>query len=238
MKNEMTTFKHFDIIMTGFVSVLIISNIASSAKIVDMHFAFFSVNFVFDGGTLIFPFSYILGDILTEVYGFYASRRAILTGFALSALSSCIFFILAVLPGAVSWENEIGSAEYNDILGGMSSGGIVIASLSGFFVGEFSNSAVLSRLKVIMSGRFLFVRTIASTLVGELLDTLVFVSVATAFGVFPGMLFFELVITNYIIKCTIEALLTPVTYVIISYLKKSEGIDIFDRKISYNPFRI
>ncbi|MDR2509257.1 MAG: queuosine precursor transporter [Spirochaetaceae bacterium] len=234
--NQRPAFKHFDIIMACFAVILIISNIASSAKIVDLRYSLFGIRLAFDGGTLIFPLSYILGDILTEVYGFRASRKAIWTGFALSALSAAVFFVLGLLPGEALWEESAGSGQYAAILGGMSSGGIVFASLAGFFAGEFSNAVVLSRLKVLMEGRLLFVRTITSTLAGEFLDTIVFVGAATAAGVFPPELFLELTVTNYILKCGIEILLTPATYLLCSSLKKSEGIDTFDRGIIYSPF--
>jgi uncharacterized integral membrane protein (TIGR00697 family) len=141
--------------MAYFVAVLIVSNVASSAKIVDLGFSVFGVPMAFDGGTLLFPLSYIFGDVLTEVYGFRASRRVIWTGFIALAASAAVFFLLRALPADPSWEGYAGSAAYDAILGGMSSGGIVLASLAGYWAGEFSNSAVLSRMKVAMKGRHL-----------------------------------------------------------------------------------
>jgi uncharacterized integral membrane protein (TIGR00697 family) len=231
-------YKHLGVITAFFVAVLIISNVASSAKIVDLGFSVFGIRLAFDGGTLLFPLSYVFGDILTEVYGFRAGRKVIWTGFAALGLSSLIFFILRLLPGDAEWEGYAGSAAYDAILGGISSGGIALASLLGYWVGEFSNSALLSRIKVAMGGRLLWVRTIGSTLAGEFLDSLVFVLVATLAGVFGWGLFASLVLTNYVLKCGIEIVMTPVTYGAIHLLKRAEGIDTYDRGVKYNPFAV
>ena len=218
-----------DIVAAFFVVILVISNIASSAKIVDLGVSLFSIRLAFDGGTLLFPLAYVLGDVLTEVYGFKTARRVIWTGFAAMALTTAVFFTLGVLPPEENWESETGTAAYNAILGGMSYGGIVLASLTAYLAGEFSNAAVLSKLKVKMKGRLLFVRTIGSTLVGELLDTVIFVLIASVAGVFGWELFWSLVITNYILKCGIEALITPFTYWASGYLKRKEGVDVYDK---------
>jgi uncharacterized integral membrane protein (TIGR00697 family) len=221
--------------MSFFAAVLLLSNIASSAKIVDMGFSIFGIRLAFDGGTLLFPLAYVLGDILTEVYGFKAFRRVMWTGFGILAFSALMFFILRALPAERFWEAEAGSAAYNAILGGMSSGGIVLASLAGYLVGEFSNSALLSKIKVMMKGRFFWLRAMASSLIGELLDSLVFVSVACLAGVFGWELFAALALTNYILKCLIEALVLPVTYAAVCQLKKCEKIDIYDVGEKYSP---
>jgi uncharacterized integral membrane protein (TIGR00697 family) len=222
--------------MAFFVAVLIVSNVASSAKIVDLGFSLFGLPLAFDGGTLLFPLSYVFGDILTEVYGFRSSRRVIWTGFAALALSSLVFFVLRALPAESSWEGYAGSAAYDAILGGMSTGGIALASLLGYWAGEFSNSVVLSKVKVLMRGRLLWVRTIGSTLIGELLDSLIFVLVASLAGIFGWELFWSLVLTNYLLKCGIEALMTPLTYGAVHLLKKGEGIDVYDINEKYNLF--
>jgi uncharacterized integral membrane protein (TIGR00697 family) len=222
--------------MAFFVAVLITSNVASSAKIVDLRFSLVGIPLAFDGGTLLFPLSYVFGDILTEVYGFKASRRVIWTGFAALALSSIVFFVLRLLPAEEAWESYAGSAAYDAILGGMSTGGIALASLLGYWVGEFSNSITLSKMKVLMKGRFLWVRTIGSTLIGELLDSLIFVVVASAAGIFGWELFLTLVFTNYLFKCLVEVILTPLTYLAVRRLKKAEGVDVYDREITFNPF--
>ncbi|MDR1839013.1 MAG: queuosine precursor transporter, partial [Treponema sp.] len=224
-----SSFKYLDIIASFFVAILVVSNIASSAKIVDIGISLFSIPLVFDGGTLLFPLVYVLGDVLTEVYGFKTTRRVIWTGFAAMALTALVFFVLGALPPEYFWEAETGgNAAYNAILGGISSGGIVLASLTAYLAGEFSNAKILSKLKVKMKGRMLWVRTIGSTLVGEFLDTLIFVLIASAAGVFGWEIFWSLVITNYILKCGIEALMTPFTYWASGFLKKKEGVDVFD----------
>ena len=164
----------------------------------------------------------MLGDLLTEVYGFKTSRRVIWTGFACLALSSLVFLLLRVLPGEAEWEGYAGSAAFDAILGGMSSGGLAVASLAGYFFGEFSNSYSLTRIKTLTKGRFLWVRTIGSTLIGELLDSLIFVSIASLFGVFAWELFATLVLTNYLFKCLIEILFTTLTYLFVNLLKKVE----------------
>ncbi|MDR2634118.1 MAG: queuosine precursor transporter [Treponema sp.] len=222
--------------MAFFVAILLMSNVASSAKILDLGFSLFGIPLAFDGGTLLFPLSYVFGDILTEVYGFRASRRVIWMGFTALALSSLVFLLLRTLPADPGWEEYAGSAAYDAILGGMSTGGIALASLLGYWAGEFSNSVILSRLKVLMGGKLLWVRTIGSTLVGELLDSLVFVFIASLTGVFGWELFLSLTLTNYFLKCAIEAIMTPATYAAVHFLKKGEGIDVYDRGLRYNPF--
>lgn len=219
-----------------FVAVLLISNIASSAKIIDLGFSLFGVRMAFDGGTLLFPLSYIFGDILTEVYGYRVSRRLIWTGFSCLVLAALVFFILRLLPGDAEWERYAGSSSYEAILGGMSSGGIVLASLSGYWAGSFSNAISLVLIKKAMKGRLLFVRTIGSTLIGQLLDSFAFVAVATLTGVFSPELFVSLLLTNYLFKCAVEAVMTPATYAAVYTLKKAEGADAYDEYGSFNPF--
>ena len=227
-------FRYLDIIASFFVSILIISNIASSAKIVSFGFSVFSVPMAFDGGTLLFPLAYIIGDILTEVYGFKISRRIIWIGFGALALAMLAFLLLKILPPDALWEETAGNAAYNSILGGMSSGGIVLASLAAYLAGEFINAVMLSRGKVIMKGRHLWVRAIISSLAGELIDTLIFVLIATITKVFPAELFWSLVLTNYFIKIIIEILVLPITYRLVRFLKHRENIDVYDTGIRYS----
>jgi uncharacterized integral membrane protein (TIGR00697 family) len=228
-KEQPSSFRYLDVIAAGFVSILVISNIASSAKIVDLGISLFSIPLAFDGGTILFPLAYVLGDVLTEVYGFKTARRVILTGFAALALTAGVFFVLGILPPEAGWSAETGgNAAFNAILGGISYGGIVLASLAAYLAGELSNALILSKLKVIMKGRMLWVRTIGSTLVGELLDTSIFILIATVTGVFPWEIFWSLVITNYILKCGIEAAVTPFTYWASGFLKRKENLDVYD----------
>jgi uncharacterized integral membrane protein (TIGR00697 family) len=236
IEKKLSSPRYYDLIMAFFVAILITSNIASSAKIVDLRFSILGIPLAFDGGTLLFPFAYIIGDLLTEVYGFRAARRAIWTGFVILAISSLFFFILRVLPGETVWEDNAGSSSFNAILGGMSTGGIVLASLSGYLVGEFFNSAIHSRVKVLMKGRLLWVRTIGSSVIGEFLDSFIFIGVASFAGVFPRELFVTLVLTNYLFKLAVEVCVTPLTYLSVWKLKKAEGIDVYDHGVKYNPF--
>ncbi len=234
----MKQYRFFDLIMAVFVTVLVVSNIASSAKIVDWGVSFFGVRMAFDAGTILFPVGYIFGDILTEVYGYNRSRRVIWAGFACLALSAVIFWIVRVMPGEATWQGYAGDAAYNAILGGMSSGGIVLASLAGYWTGEFTNSFILAKLKVLTEGRWLWARTIGSTVLGQLVDTVMFVVVASTFGVFPWSLFLTLTLTNYLFKCGVEVLMTPVTYAAVNALKRVEGEDYYDRDTNFNPFTV
>lgn len=234
----MKQYRYFDLIMTIFVTVLVVSNIASSAKIVDWGVGILGIPLAFDAGTILFPIGYIFGDILTEVYGYKQSRRAIWAGFACLALSSLIFWIVGHMPGEATWQTYAGDAAYRAILGGMSSGGIVLASLAGYWTGEFTNSFILAKMKVVTNGRWLWARTIGSTVFGQLVDTVVFVLVASVFGVFPWSLFLTLILTNYLFKCGVEILMTPVTYLVIGALKRAENEDYYDRDTNFNPFAV
>ncbi|MDD4319899.1 MAG: queuosine precursor transporter [Candidatus Peribacteraceae bacterium] len=234
----MRSYRFFDVIMAAFVAVLLISNIASSAKIVDFGVSLYGMRLSMDGGTLLFPLSYIFGDILTEVYGFARSRRVIWAGFAASALMSLTFFALSRMPGDAQWMTYAGDEKFGAILGGVSSGGIIVASLLAYFAGEFSNSYVLAKMKVRTEGKWLWARTIGSTLVGEGIDTLLFIAAASVFGVFPWTLFWSLTVANYIFKVGIEVIFTPVTYAVVRRLKKVEQEDFYDRETNFNPFRL
>jgi uncharacterized integral membrane protein (TIGR00697 family) len=220
-------------VMALFITVLIVSNIASSAKIIDWGISIGNIPLAFDGGTLLFPISYIFGDVLTEVYGFKRSRRVIWIGFGALALSALTLAAVRAMPGEAAWQGYAGDAAFDAILGGMSTGGIVLASLLAYLAGEFANSVVLSRLKVATNGRWLWLRTISSTLLGEGIDSTIFILVATLAGVFPWELFGTLVLTNYIFKVSIEVIMTPVTYWIVTRLKVAEQVDTFDRGIQY-----
>lgn len=231
-------FRYYDLIMAVFVTVLIVSNVLSSAKIVDWRLNLFGVPLAFDAGTMLFPISYIFGDILTEVYGYRRSRRVIWMGFFCLFFSSLLFYVARVLPGEETWERQAGQAAFDAILSGMTSGGMVLASLLGYWMGEFSNSYTLAKMKILTRGRWLWTRTIGSTLVGEGVDTVVFVAVATAFGVFPPSLMVSLMVTNYLFKVAVEAALTPATYAVVAFLKGAEGVDHYDYQTDFNPFCI
>jgi uncharacterized integral membrane protein (TIGR00697 family) len=233
-------YKFFDFIMALFVAVLLISNLASSAKIVDWGVSVFNVPLAFDAGTLLFPVSYIFGDVITEVYGYRSGRRVIWIGFGCALLMSLVLWVVARLPGEANWQRNVGQADYDAVLSGVSHGGIVIASLVAYWAGEFSNSFVLAKMKVLTRGRWLWTRTIGSTLVGEGIDTVLFVSIATLLLVpgFVPQIWLTLVLTNYLFKCGIEAIMTPVTYFVVNRLKQLEQVDVFDDQTDFNPFLI
>jgi uncharacterized integral membrane protein (TIGR00697 family) len=231
-----TDYRYFDFIMALFVTVLLVSNLLSSAKIIDLGAALFGIPLSFDAGTLVFPISYIFGDILTEIYGYRRSRRVIWTGFFATALMGFFVWLAGVLPGERGWAEYAGQDAFDAILGGVS--GLVVASLIAYFVGEFSNSYVLARMKVLTDGRFLPLRTIGSTLIGQAVDTVVFFLIAAALGVFPWEILPSLMLTNYILKVGIEVLLTPLTVRVITALKRVENEDYYDRDTDFNPFRI
>ncbi len=225
MENQQKSYKHLDAITALFVAVILISNVAST-KILDFGF------FTFDGGTLLFPLSYIFGDILTEVYGYRRSRKVIWLGFGAAFLMSTIFMIVGKLPPAAGWENQ---DAYDKILG--LTPRLVLASLIAYFAGEFSNSFILAKMKIWMRGKRLWARTIGSTLVGEGVDTIIFILVAF-WGILPGNLIIALIISNYLFKVGVEILFTPATYKIIKWLKRSENEDYFDYKTDFNPFKL
>lgn len=208
-----------------FVTVLLISNVVST-KIVDLKW------FIFDAGTLLFPLSYIIGDVLTEVYGYKQARRVIWMGFFSALLMAVSFIVVGMLPPASDWPNQ---SAYEAILG--LTPRIVLASLIAYFAGEFLNSFILARMKLWTEGKHLWARTIGSTFVGQFADTLLFVLIAFA-GVLPTSLLVAIIVSNYVFKVGIEVLFTPITYKVVAYLKRVEGEDYYDRDTNFNPFSI
>jgi hypothetical protein len=217
MDSERKGFRYLDVITALFVAVLLISNTVS-VKLV--HFWLFT----YDGGTILFPLSYIFGDILTEVYGFSRSRKVIWLGFACTLLMANVYILVGRIPAARGWPFQ---QDYVNILGLVPR--IVIASLIAYFAGEFSNSFILARMKVWTRGRWLWTRTIGSTIVGEFVDTLLFVSIAFlgATG-FPTRVLVAVLVSNYIFKVGVEVLFTPLTYAIVGFLKRREQEDYYD----------
>lgn len=238
----MGRFKYLDIILGLFVSVLLISNVASSAKIVALG-QIGPLALTFDAGTLVFPLSYIFSDVLTEVYGYRNARRVIWIGFVCLLLTSLVLIVVGRLPGEAFWLSstasgdaaaaDFGQQAYDKIFG--LTVRIVLGSLTAYWCGSFLNDFLLARLKVRTAGRYLWVRTIGSTLVGEGVDTLVFALIAFA-GVLPTETLAALIISNYVFKVGVEVVFTPLTYAIVNRLKRAEGVDVFDRDTDFNPF--
>jgi uncharacterized integral membrane protein (TIGR00697 family) len=223
----MKAHKYLDIILAAFVAVLILSNIASAAKIVTVG------PFTYDAGTLLFPLSYIFGDVLTEVYGYKTARRVIWIGFVMVALMSAVILVVGALPAEAEWSKNVGQDAYDKIFS--LTPRIVLGSLLGYWSGSFANAIVMARMKVLTRGKLLFARTIGSTLIGEAVDTAVFCAVAFL-GALPNELVGSIIVSNYVFKVGVEVLLTPLTYLIVNALKRTEGIDADDRATRLSPF--
>lgn len=205
-----------------FTGILILSNILA-AKIVQIG------PFVFDGGTLLFPLSYIFGDVLTEIYGYRQSRKVIWTGFISLIIMVVAIWSVSILPAEKTWSLQ---AAFNSILLQMPR--IALASILGYFAGEYSNAVIMSVLKKKTKGNLLWFRTTTSTLVGQLLDSGLFVIIAFL-GIYNSETIVTMVFSNYIFKCTIEFIFTPITYIVIRVTKKIEGSEAFDYGEKYNP---
>lgn len=214
------SYRYLEFITAFFVAVLILSNVASTKLV-------FVGPFTFDGGTILFPLAYIFGDILTEVYGYKTSRRVIWTGFGCLALMVVTLTIVDALPP----ESEAFSA----ILG--QAPRIAIASLIAYWAGEFTNSFALAKLKVRTQGQWLWSRTISSTLIGQLVDTGIFLPIAFL-GVWSNADLWAVFVSNYIFKVGVEVLFTPLTYQIVNFLKRAENEDYFDRDTNFNPLAL
>lgn len=215
-------FRYLDVIACLFVAVLIISNIAS-VKIAEVS------GLIFDGGTILFPVAYVLGDVLTEVYGYSKARRVIWLGFGGLVLTSLTLWLVGILPAAHSWENQ---EAYQAVLGFLPR--IAMASLVAYLLGSFINAFILAKLKIKTAGQHLWLRTISSSLVGQAFDTAAF-SVVAFGGVISSHELLNLIVTVYVFKISIEVLATPLVYMAVSYLKKAEDYDALDAKIDFNP---
>lgn len=223
MNGESSGYSHrYVIVVAVFVTCLIVANIMA-VKIIGLF------GLVFDAGTLIFPISYIFGDVLTEVYGFRRARQVIWLGFMCNLLAVGAISLGLVLPAASFWE---GQAAYERILGYAPR--LLAASFIAYLVGELANSFVLARMKVATEGRWLWSRTIGSTVVGQGFDSLVFVLIAFT-GTIPTSALLSVILTQWVLKSAYEAIATPFTYLIVNRLKRAEGVDHYDRDTSFNP---
>lgn len=228
-------FKYLDLVMVAFTVILILSNFASSAKIIDWGNSIGKIPLAFDAGTVFFPFAYIFGDVLTEVYGYSRARRVIWVGFAALIFTFLMFWLIRVLPGEALWQQTVGQEAFESVLGGISFGGIVLASVLGYLIGSFANSVIMAIMKKLTNGKHLWTRTIASTIIGEFLDSAIFIAIASLTGVFPWDLFWSLTLTNYIFKVAIEVLFTPLTYWFTTKLKRAEGVDVYSDLQDLSP---
>ena len=215
----------FLIVATLFVTSLIVSNVIA-VKLIDV------AGMILPAAIIIFPISYILGDVLTEVYGFARARQVIWLGFLCNLFAVIAISIGGLLPAAVFWE---GQDAYDMILGAVPR--ILAASFIAYLVGELVNAYVLARLKVAMEGRHLWVRTIGSTLAGQLLDSAIFITIAFA-GIMPAEVLLGAIVTQWLVKSGYEALATPLTYAVVGFLKRADDVDVYDRDIHFRPFAI
>lgn len=223
-------FKYYDLMMAAFVVVLICSNVIGPAKLATIEI--FGENFIYGAGVLFFPLSYVFGDVLTEVYGYARARKVIWVGFVGVFFASLMSFIIVELPPAPGWE---GQEAYALIFGQVPR--IVLASLIAFFVGEMINAYVMAKMKILTRGKHLWTRTIGSTIVGQGFDSLIFYPVAF-YGIWSNEILLTVMFSNFLIKVAWEAVLTPVTYKMVSFLKHAENVEIFDEKTDFSPFKI
>lgn len=219
--------------MAGFVTVILCSNLIGVHKVSYVEIPFYG-SFVYGAGVLFFPIAYLFGDILTEVYGYARSRKVIWAGFGAMIFASLMSVIVTYLPSASTMDPARQSAI--EMIFGQTPR-IVAASILAFWLGEFSNSFVLAKMKVLTAGRWLWTRTIGSTFAGEAVDSLVFYPVAF-FGIWSNTLIFSVMIGNYFLKVLWEVLATPFTYRIVSFLKRAENEDFYDIDTDFNPFTI
>ena len=240
-------FRYFDYVMAAFVAILLLSNLIGAAKQAQVAMPVFGV-VTFGAGVLFFPISYIIGDVLTEVYGYANARRCVWMGFFALIFMAFMSYVVVAMPPAPEWALASGryeilgqtvtapnQAAYESIFG--STWRIVLASLIAFWAGEFVNSFVLAKMKILTQGKHLWSRTIGSTVFGQAIDSALFYPIA--FLGLPGWTTEAIVtlsITQWIIKTAWEVVLTPVTYAVVGWLKSREGVEVFDTGIEFSPF--
>jgi queuosine precursor transporter len=220
-----STLNWLTILTAVFITCLVVANI-TAVKLVSIF------GLVVPAAVVIFPVSYIFGDVLTEVYGYKQARRVIWLGFGCNLLAVIAILIGQVLPGASFWDAQ---DAYVRILGFAPR--LLLASFIAYLLGEFANSFVLAKLKVATNGRWLWTRTVSSTLIGQGLDSAIFISIAFA-GTIPADGLLNAIITQWLFKTLYEVLATPLTYMLVNFLKKHEGIDVYDIDTDFNPIRI
>ena len=218
-------FRAFDVVMAAFVAILLLSNLIGAAKLATVG------GFTFGAGILFFPIGYVIGDVLTEVYGYAHARRCIWVGFSALLFMAFMSWVVVSLPPAAGWS---GQEAYESVFGQVPR--IVLASIVAFWAGEFVNSFVLARMKIMTHGKYLWTRTIGSTVFGQAVDSVIFYPLAFL-GVWSTSQVLTVMLTNWALKVSWEAVLTPVTYMVVGWLKRHEGVDIFDRNTDFTPFK-
>ena len=217
-------FRYFDFVMAAFVAVLLLSNLIGAAKLSTVQ------GFTFGAGILFFPLGYVIGDVLTEVYGYARARRCVWAGFGAMLFMAVMAYVVVHLPPAEGWPDQ---KAYEAVFG--NTWRIVFASLFAFWAGEFVNSYVMARMKLWTRGRHLWSRTIGSTVAGQAVDSALFYPLAFL-GVWETHQVLLVMVTNWALKVAWEAVLTPVTYAVVGTLKRAEGVDIYDEATDFTPF--
>lgn len=225
-------FRYYDLVMAAFVAILLLSNVLGAGKVASVPIPIIG-DWPFGAGLLFFPLGYVIGDVLTEVYGYARARRAIWVGFAALIFMAFMAWVVVALPPAADWG---GQAAYEQVFGQVPR--IVFASIVAFWCGELVNAFVMARMKVWSKGKHLWMRTIGSTIAGQGVDSLIFYPLAFlgAVGWTPTLVV-KVVLTQWVLKTLWEALLTPVTYWVVNTLKRREGVDVFDEGTDFTPFR-
>ncbi len=226
-------YRYYDLIMAAFVTVLLCSNLIGVHKVSFINIPYYG-EYIYGAGVLFFPISYLFGDVLTEVYGYARSRKVIWAGFGALIFASLMALIVNYLPAAKTMSPE--QQQAISLIFGQTPR-IVMASLSAFWIGEFVNSFVLAKLKILTTGKFLWLRTIGSTVFGEIADSAIFYPVAF-FGIWSNEQLVSVMIGNYFIKVLWEAIATPFTYIVVNFLKRAENEDFYDRETDFNPFTL
>ena len=224
------SFRYFDLVMAAFVTILLLSNVIGAGKVATIDLPGIGA-WPFGAGILFFPVSYVIGDVLTEVYGYARARRCIWAGFAALLFMAFMSWVVVALPPAATWT---GQEAYEAVFGQVPR--IVLASILAFWAGEFVNSFVLAKMKLLTRGRYLWTRTIGSTVVGQGVDSLIFYPLAF-WGVWDSRVLLVVLLTQWAFKVGWEAFLTPVTYAVVGFLKSREGIDVYDETTDFTPFR-
>ena len=217
-------FRYFDYVMAAFVAILLLSNLIGASKLATLG------GFTFGAGIMFFPISYVLGDVLTEVYGYANARRCVWAGFAALLFMAFMSYVVVALPAADGWN---GQAAYDSVFG--STWRIVAASVIAFWAGEFVNSFVMAKMKILTGGKMLWSRTIGSTVFGQAVDSAIFYPIAFL-GIWSNAQVLTVMVTNWLLKVLWEVLLTPVTYAVVGWLKQREGVEVFDQGINFSPF--
>jgi uncharacterized integral membrane protein (TIGR00697 family) len=223
-------FRYFDLVMAAFVTILLLSNVIGAGKVATIDLPGIGA-WPFGAGILFFPISYVIGDVLTEVYGYARARRCIWAGTAALLFMALMSFVVVALPPAPGWT---GQSAYEAVFGQVPR--IVLASIAAFWAGEFVNSLVLAKMKLMTQGRHLWTRTIGSTVAGQAVDSLIFYPLAF-WGVWDEGTLLKVLLIQWFLKVCWEALLTPATYAVVGFLKRREGIDVYDRGTDFTPFR-